>query len=113
VTIFWCKLFDFIEVLQKMTKKCELTGVSVMSGNNVSHSQRKTRRKFLPNLKNVRLNSDALGLAHRFRIRARVLKTIEVHGGLDSYLLKTKDCLLSQNALDVKKRIKSIISAKA
>ena len=91
-----------------MSRVCELSGVGVMSGNNVSHSQRKTKRKFLPNLRNVFLSSEALGVRHKFRIVARMLKTLEVHGGLDNYLLNTRDCCLSQTALDFKRRIKSV-----
>jgi len=91
-----------------MSRICELSRVGVMSGHKVSHSQIKTNRKFLPNLRDVFLSSDILGVRRKFRVRARVLKTIEKHGGLDNYLLNTKDCLLSATALDFKKRVKAL-----
>lgn len=81
-----------------------------MSGNNVSHSQRKTKRKFLPNLRTVKLPSDALASEFKFKITNRVLRSIEIHGGLDGYLLNTNDRVLSCNALDVKKRVKKTLS---
>jgi large subunit ribosomal protein L28 len=92
-----------------MSRVCELSGVGVMSGHKVSHSEHKTNRKFLPNLRRVTLSSDALGSSHRFRIIARVLKSIEIHGGLDGYLLKAKDCCLSKTAAALKKRIKATL----
>lgn len=89
-----------------MSRKCELSGVGVQSGNNVSHSQRRTRRKFLPNLHIVKLTSEKLGISKKFRILAKMLKTVEKVGGLDNYLLKAKDDLLSKDALDIKKKLK-------
>lgn len=88
-----------------MTRKCELTGKSVMSGNNVSHSQRKTRRKFLPNLHKISLMSDALGKTFSFRLSARAIKTVETKGGLDKFLLNADKLNLSKQALDVKKKL--------
>lgn len=93
-----------------MSRLCELSGVGVMSGNNVSHSQRKTRRRFLPNLRRVSLASDVLGAEYRLRVAARALRSVEMHGGLDGYLLKTDDVLLSKNALSIKKSIKNIMN---
>lgn len=95
-----------------MSRVCELSGVSVMSGHKVSHSEIKTKRKFLPNLRNVFLASDLLGIRRKFRVIARVLRTIEVYGGLDNYLLKTQDKLLSSTALEMKRRIKTLQSSK-
>lgn len=95
-----------------MSRVCELSGVGVMSGHKVSHSQIKTKRKFLPNLRNVFLSSEILGVRRKFRVLARMLRTIEVYGGLDNYLLKTKDSLLSSTALEIKKRIKTLQSPK-
>jgi len=89
-----------------MSRLCELSGVGVLSGNNVSHSQRKTKRKFLPNLRRVSLVSEALASSHKFRVTARALRSVEVHGGLDGYLMNTSDSVLSKDALDVKKRVK-------
>lgn len=95
---------------KKMSRLCELSGVGVMSGNKVSHSQRKTKRKFLPNLRRVSLTSELLGLEYKFRITARALRSVEVHGGLDGYLLNTKDTVLSGEALSVKKTIKNLLT---
>ncbi len=93
-----------------MSRLCELSGVGVMSGNNVSHSERKTRRKFLPNLRKVSLMSDLLSNTYSFRVAARAIKTVEMHGGLDGYLLKAKDSLLSKNALTIKAKLKKLIN---
>lgn len=93
-----------------MSRLCELSGVGVMSGNNVSHSQRKTRRRFLPNLRRVSLASDVLGVEYKFRVVARALRSVEMHGGLDGYLLRTDDVLLSKNALSIKKSIKNVMN---
>ena len=88
-----------------MSRRCELTGVAVLSGNNVSHAHNKTRRKFLPNLCNVSLLSDALEQKIRFRISARALRTVEHRGGLDAFLAKAKDHELSPRARLVKRRV--------
>lgn len=90
-----------------MSRRCELSGVGVQSGNNVSHSQRKTRRKFLPNLHSMKLTSESLGVSKKFRVVARMIKTLEICGGLDNYLLKTKDSLLSKAAVNLKKLVKA------
>jgi large subunit ribosomal protein L28 len=89
-----------------MSRVCELTGVGVMSGNNVSHSERKTRRRFLPNLQNVTLHSDVLDRNFKFRVATRALKTIEMQGGLDNFLVNQKENLLSRDAKFVRKLIK-------
>ena len=88
-----------------MSRRCELTGKSVMSGNNVSHAHNKTRRKFLPNLCNVTLLSDVLKQNIRFRISAQGLRTVEHRGGLDAFLMKAKAGELSPKALLLKKQI--------
>ncbi len=88
-----------------MSRVCELTGKSVMSGNNVSHAINKTRRRFLPNLQNVSLPSEKLGKALKFRITASALRSVEHVGGIDAYLLKAKDAQLSSNARRLKKQI--------
>ncbi len=93
-----------------MSRVCELSGVGVQSGHKVSHSQIKTKRKFLPNLQNVTLISDALKVKFRFRVVASLLKSIEIRGGLDNYIIKASDTLLSQNALTIKKKIKVALS---
>ena len=88
-----------------MSRVCELTGKSVMSGNNVSHAMNKTRRRFLPNLQQVSLPSEALGRALKFRISANALRSVEHNGGIDAFLLKAKDAHLSSKALKLKKQI--------
>jgi large subunit ribosomal protein L28 len=88
-----------------MSRRCELTGKGVMSGNNVSHANNKTRRRFLPNLNEVSLTSESLGQTHRFRISAAALRTIDHRGGLDSFLAKAKDDDLSAKALKLKRDI--------
>ncbi len=88
-----------------MSRNCELTGKGVMSGNNVSHANNKTRRKFLPNLCNVTLISDALGQRFRMRISAAALRSVEHRGGLDAFLLKANDRDLSMRARLLKRQI--------
>lgn len=96
-----------------MARVCELSGKAVMTGNNVSHAQNKTRRRYLPNLSNVTLISDALGRRIRFRISAYALRAVEHNGGLDPYLLKTADSKLSLKARRVKREIKRKEKAQA
>lgn len=88
-----------------MSRKCEFTGKGPMSGNNVSHANNKTRRRFLPNLNDVSLQSDVLGRTFRFRISAAALRTVDHRGGLDAFMAKAKDAELSTAALKVKKEI--------
>jgi len=88
-----------------MSRRCELTGKAVQSGNLVSHSNRKTRTRFLPNLCNVTLISDALQRSVRLRIAAAALRSVEHRGGLDAFLLKARDTELSSNALALKREI--------
>ncbi|MCG8442797.1 MAG: 50S ribosomal protein L28 [Caulobacterales bacterium] len=94
-----------------MARRCELTGVQAMSGNNVSHSNRKTRRRFLPNLCDVTLMSDALGRAFKFRVTAKALRSVDHRGGLDAFLLKAPDEELSSAALKVKKEVRKKLAA--
>jgi large subunit ribosomal protein L28 len=88
-----------------MSRRCELTGKGVLVGNKVSHSNRKTKRRFLPNLVNVTLMSDALGRSIRLRVSANALKTVDHRGGLDAFLAKAKAEQLSARALDLKRQI--------
>jgi large subunit ribosomal protein L28 len=92
-----------------MARRCELTGKAVQSGNNVSHANNKTRRRFLPNLCDVTLLSDALGREFKLRISAHALRTVEHRGGLDAFLTKAADTDLSLRA----KRIKRDVAKKA
>jgi large subunit ribosomal protein L28 len=88
-----------------MSRRCELTGKAVLVGNNVSHANNKTKRRFLPNLCNVTLLSDTLGQAVRLRISANALRSVEHRGGLDAFLLKSADNELSIRARLLKKQI--------
>jgi large subunit ribosomal protein L28 len=88
-----------------MSRRCELTGKGVQSGNLVSHSNRKTRTRFLPNLVNVTLVSDALARSVRLRISAAALRSVEHRGGLDAFLAKAREEELSQNARELKREI--------
>ena len=88
-----------------MSRVCELTGKGPMTGNNVSHAHNKTRRRFLPNLNDVTLVSEALGKSFKLRISASALRTVDHRGGLDGFLAKAKDEELSANALKNKKEV--------
>ncbi|RIK94935.1 MAG: 50S ribosomal protein L28 [Proteobacteria bacterium] len=88
-----------------MSRVCELTGKAVLTGNNVSHANNKTRRRFLPNLNNVSLISDTLGQTVHLRISANALRSVEHNGGLDNFLLKARDEALSIKARRLKKLI--------
>jgi large subunit ribosomal protein L28 len=88
-----------------MSRRCELTGKAVQSGNKVSHSNRKTRTRFLPNLCNVTLASDTLGRSVKLRVAAAALRTVEHRGGLDEFLLKANDDQLSASAAELKREI--------
>ena len=93
-----------------MARRCELTGKSVQSGNNVSHANNRTRRRFLPNLCNVTLLSDALGRKVRLRVTAYALRSVEHRGGLDAFLLKARDTELGPRAVILKRQIKRKLS---
>ena len=88
-----------------MARRCELTGKGPLVGHKVSHSNRKTKRRFLPNLCNVTLISDALGRSVRLRVSANALKTVDRRGGLDAFLAKAKDTELGSRARELKRQI--------
>jgi len=88
-----------------MARRCELTGKGVMAGNNVSHAKNRTRRRFLPNLHQTSLLSDALGRTIRLRVTANALRTVEKRGGLDKFLDDAKDSALSLKARRLKRQI--------
>ena len=88
-----------------MSPRCELTGKGVMVGNNVSHANNKTRRRFLPNLNDVTLASETLGRAFKLKISAAALRTVDHRGGLDAFLAKAQDRDLSVKAQKIKKDI--------
>src|SRR5271169_1393842 len=91
--------------IYSMAWRCELTGKTRQIGHRVSHSNRKTKRRFRPNLLNVTLLSDALGRSIRLRISANALKTVDHRGGLDAFLLKAKDTELSARVLVLKRQV--------
>ena len=88
-----------------MSRRCELTGKGVLTGHLVSHSNHKTKCRFLPNLCNVTLRSDVLERAVRFRVSANALRSVEHRGGLDAFLTKASESELSQNARLLKREI--------
>lgn len=94
-----------------MSRRCELSGKGVLTGNRVSHSNIKSKRRYLPNLQSVTLQSDALGRSFRFRVAASALRTVDHRGGLDAYLLKAKAEELSPAALKVKKDIEAAVAS--
>ena len=94
-----------------MSRRCELTGKGPMVGNNVSHANNKTRRRFLPNLNEVTLASETLGQSVTFRISAAALRSVDHRGGLDAFLAKADDAELSPKALKLKRDIAKAQSA--
>jgi len=96
-----------------MSRRCELTGKAVQTGNNVSHAHNKSRRRFLPNLQNSSLLSDALGTTVRLRVTPHALRSVDHRGGLDAYLLSTDDEKLSRDARRLKQRIRKAVAAGA
>jgi large subunit ribosomal protein L28 len=89
-----------------MSRRCELTGKGVQSGHKVSHSNRKTKRKFLPNLNVVTLASETLGRDFRLRVSAAGLRSVEHRGGLDAFLAKAADEELSPGAREIKRQVR-------
>ncbi len=96
-----------------MAKKCSLTGKGPQSGNNVSHSNRKTRRRFMPNIQPVSFLSEALGQKVKLRVTPSTIRTVEHNGGLDNYLLTTSSLKLTPEAVALKKKIKKAVAGKA
>ncbi|MCB2109828.1 MAG: 50S ribosomal protein L28 [Defluviimonas sp.] len=94
-----------------MSRVCELTGKGPMSGNKVSHANNKSRRRFLPNLNDVSLLSDALGQSFKLKISSAALRSVDHRGGLDAFLAKAKDDELSAKALKIKKEIAKVQAA--
>jgi large subunit ribosomal protein L28 len=89
-----------------MARRCDFTGKGVQTGNNVSHANNRTRRRFLPNLQDVSLMSDVLGTTVQLRLSTRAIRTVEKRGGIDAYLLSTSSEKLGQKARELKRRIK-------
>jgi len=94
-----------------MARRCDLTGKTVQAGNNVSHANNKTRRRFLPNLQDVTLLSDVLGNV-RMRLSTRAIRTVEHNGGLDSFLLSHSDAKLTTEGLALKRRLQRATAKK-
>lgn len=96
-----------------MSRRCELTGKGVLSGHNVSHANNKTKRVYRPNLQTISLTSEALGNAYKLRISMNALRSVDRSGGLDPFLLKSKDSVLSVKALRLKRAIAKKMARKA
>ncbi|HZQ12911.1 MAG TPA: 50S ribosomal protein L28 [Pseudolabrys sp.] len=96
-----------------MSWRCDLTGKGPLVGHKVSHSNIKTLRRFMPNLRNVTLMSDALNRKVRVRVSANALKTVDHRGGLDAFLLKAKDADLAPKLRELKRQIAKKLEAKA
>ncbi len=94
-----------------MARRCGITGKGVQTGNNVSHANNRSRRRFLPNLQHASILSDALGTPVRLRLSVRAIRSIEHNGGLDAYLLSTPDAKLPADARRIKRRIKKAATA--
>ena len=88
-----------------MAKRCQITGKTVMSGNNVSHANNRTRRRFLPNLQRASIQSDILGRKVSIRLSTSAMRTIEKHGGLDAFLMQARNAELADEAKALKREI--------
>ncbi len=95
-----------------MARRCDVTGKGVQTGNNVSHAHNKTRRRYLPNVQKMTLFSETLGKV-RLKISADALRSIEHKGGLDAFLLNTRNLKLAPEAIKIKNRIKKAQAKKA
>ena len=98
----------FLCFKHSMVKKCDITNVKPMTGNNVSHAVNKTKRRFLPNLQNTSFFSEILGKNIRLKVTSKGIKTVEKNGGIDNYILGLKNSLLN----DQTRKIKKILTAK-
>lgn len=96
-----------------MSRRCELTGKGPMVGNNSSHANNKTKRRYLPNLNEVTLQSETLNRGIKLRISAHALRSVDHRGGIDAFLAKARDEDLSPNALKAKKEIAKAQAATA
>lgn len=95
-----------------MAKRCQITGVGVQTGNKVSHSNRKTRRRFVPNLQSVSLQSEALGTSVTLRVTVATLRAIDHNGGIDAYLISTATAKLTSEAAKLKRKIRKAVALK-
>ena len=102
----------FVEIgAKQMAKRCQITGKTVMTGNNVSHANNKTRRRFLPNLQHATMHSEALGRRVSLRLSTSAMRTIEKHGGLDAFLMQARNAELADEARQLKREIKAAQAA--
>ena len=90
-----------------MSMRCELTGKTFLTGNNVSHAKNRTKRRFLPNLQNISFTSDKLGKSFKLKVATSAIRTVEKKGGLDNFLISTPNSKLPDNAKKIKKLILS------
>jgi len=96
-----------------MARRCDFTGKGVQAGNNVSHANNRTRRRFLPNLQETSLLSDALGHTVQLRLSTRAIRTVEKRGGVDAYLLSISADKLGKRARELKRQIKKALEKQA
>jgi len=96
-----------------MSRRCELTGKGLLVGNNVSHANNKTKRVYRPNLQTISLASEALGNSYKLKISMNALRSVDRIGGLDPFLMKSRDTVLSERALKLKRAIAKKLAAKA
>jgi large subunit ribosomal protein L28 len=96
-----------------MSRRCDLTGKGVLTGNNVSHANNKTRRRYLPNLQDASILSETLGTSVRMRVSTNALRTIEHNGGLDAFLSSTPNRNLPEAAQSLKRRIARVAAKRA
>tara|TARA_Y100000590_G_scaffold132678_1_gene151596 strand:+ start:100 stop:369 length:270 start_codon:yes stop_codon:yes gene_type:complete len=87
--------------------RCQLTGKTFLTGNNVSHAKNRTKRRFLPNLQNISFTSDKLGKSFKLKVATSAIRTVEKKGGLDNFLISTPNSKLPDNAKKIKKLILS------
>jgi large subunit ribosomal protein L28 len=106
-------LSEFMPKVSAMSRRCELTGVGPMVGHNVSHSNIKSKRRFLPALKTIRVASDSLGQQFNIRVSNAALRTLDYRGGLDAFLVKANDDDLSPRVQKIKRQIKAKLAAVA
>jgi len=96
-----------------MSRRCELTGKSAQTGHHVSHANNKTKRRFQPNLQTTRLFSETLGQLITVRLTNHALRTVEKKGGLDAFLLASRDSRLPEEALRLKRRLEKAAAKRA
>lgn len=95
-----------------MSKRCDLTGVGPMSGHKISHSNRKSKRRFVPNLQNISFLSSILGQSLSLKVTPATLRTVDHNGGLDNYLLTTSNLKLTTIAQKIKRKLKKVLASK-